>query len=243
MRLGIQRGGHIMHGDNKQQRPTVCVSIIIGFSLVLGCSASPKADVMHSSLQMDQQSARHGQFTGVAIHDSLRDATIFQTAKRIQQPLTHVTPLALVAPPLPLNAQLPETPVHVPEPGESLNQDHDERWHTELGWSLLVGGNSQGAIASYRQAIRQNPTFVEAYVGLGSALRMQNKVTEAIEAYEQALELQPDNPSALVHLGSLYADGEPAHRNIEKAKRLYARASKQGDPFAKIALTGLKTHQ
>ena len=117
------------------------------------------------------------------------------------------------------------------------------KWHARLGWSLMVNGNHDGAVAAYREAIRQNDSLAEAYLGFGILLKMQGNVEEAVKAYKKALTLNPQYAAALVHLGYAYADGPNNPTNLEKAKRLFYRASKQGDPFAMIALIDLKTRR
>ena len=94
----------------------------------------------------------------------------------------------------------------------------------------MVNGNHDGAVAAYREAIRQNDSLAEAYLGFGILLKMQGKVDEAVKAYKKALTLNPKYAAALVHLGYAYADGQNNPQNLEKAKRLFYRASKQGDP-------------
>ena len=128
-------------------------------------------------------------------------------------------------------------------PRKNLGKVIGEKGHRELGWSFLITGNYEGAAAAYRQAIRKNQDSAEAYLGLGSALKMQKDLPGAIDAYEQALQLKPDYTAALVHLGSIYAEGGSEHQDIQQAKRLLSRAMLQGDPFAKIALKDLKARE
>ena len=130
-----------------------------------------------------------------------------------------------------------------------LQSDHAQKtslggkWHARLGWSLMVNGNHHGAVAAYREALRQNDSLAEAYLGFGILLKMQGNVEDAVKAYKKALTLNPQYAAALVHLGYAYADSPNNPKNIEKAKRLFHRASKQGDPFAMIALIDLKTRR
>lgn len=116
-------------------------------------------------------------------------------------------------------------------------------WHASLGWSLVLDGNSAGAEAAYRQALRHNRELAEAYLGLGIALMMQDKPTEAVSAFEEALTLRPDYPAALVHLGYAYKDGLKGEQDYQRAGDLFQEASKLGDPFALLALVDLDTHR
>ena len=117
----------------------------------------------------------------------------------------------------------------------------DGKWHTHLGWTLMLNGNYTGAAAAYREALRQNGTLAQAYLGLGITLRNEGQIKRAIEAYQKALEFQPRYAAALVHLGYIYADGHQGKPNFEKAEGLFHQASRQGDPFATIALLDLRT--
>jgi superkiller protein 3 len=54
------------------------------------------------------------------------------------------------------------------------------------------------AIAQYRQVIALDPKYVNAYYGLGIALKDQGKLEEAIAAYRQALSL-PDDTTLTHH--------------------------------------------
>ena len=218
----------------------------------LGCSTGFEKDTINHHAENVASLAQQGQFTEAMILSSLYDSSSFnmrgpelaagkgpEDASALTDNTQALTVKKTEKHPVP---QLSPLQVHLP-PEHGQITDLDEKQHAEIGWSLLVGGNYEGAVAAYREALRQNGDFAEAYVGLGSALRMQNNVSAAIEAYEQALHLQPDYPAALVHLGSIYADGAAEHRDVEKAKQLYARASQQGDPFATMALQELNTRQ
>ena len=114
-------------------------------------------------------------------------------------------------------------------------------WHTKVGWGFVLDGNYSAAEAAYRQALRQETNSAEAYLGLGMALMFQGKREQAILSYEEALKIQPNNAAALVHLGYAYADSaEEQSENREKARGLFQQATDLGDPFALLALMGLK---
>ncbi len=195
----------------------------------VGCAANYEKSVSpHTPATLKQQS----QFTQAAILSGLHDSSLFDVITPAHD-MQIETPSQRVATVSPL-------PVHLPEkPAQGIS--HDEKWHQELGRSFFVRGNYDAAAAAYREALRQKPDVAEAYVGLGSALRMQNEVPAAIEAYEQALHLEPDFTAALVHLGSIYAEAQTDYQDIERAKELFRRASIHGDPFAEIALQELRT--
>lgn len=226
--------------------------ILIGLVLSVGCSTGKNPNNHHD--QTVDSLAQEGLFTKAALLNSLHDSSYTSSAMKnvaiasatspeaepeeeINQEVEnvlHVEPTQ--------DAQPSPLLVHLP-PESSTETALDEKWHMKLGWSLLIDGNYAGAAAAYREAIRHDRDSAEAYLGLGSSLKMQNHIPAAIEAYQHVLRLQPDYTAALVHLGSIYADGDPEHQNIEQAKQLYARALQQGDPFAKMALKELKSRQ
>ena len=84
------------------------------------------------------------------------------------------------------------------------------------------------AEAVYRQIIEIEPDNHNGYVGLGSSLFYQNKLTEAQDAYSKALELSPESAMALIGLGSV------AHRNenYEAAIDYYSQALETNDQLA-----------
>ena len=105
----------------------------------------------------------------------------------------------------------------------------------------MLEGNYIAAESAYRLALRHETNSAEAYLGLGMALMFQGKREQAILAYEEALKIHPSYAAALVHLGYAYADSlEEQPENHRKARSLFQQASDLGDPFALLALMGLK---
>jgi len=233
----------MVNWNTKTSRHVAYALIIGSMAIILGCSSGLQSSITKDHAQSGGLAnspgketyaslLRQGQFTRAKILSSIYDSSSFEMKGPVLDP--HVgSETVPVHQPSPLQAYLP--------PEQSQQTGLDGRWHTELGWSLLLGGNYEGAVAAYREALRQNRMFAEAYLGLGISLSMQNHALAAIEAYRQALDLQPDYPAALVHLGYMYADGKAEHQDVEKAKQLFHRASQQGDPFATIALLELKS--
>ncbi len=226
--------------------------ILMGMALSVGCSTGKNSNTQQ--VQTVASLAQQGHFTKAALLGSLQDSTYTsdtmreevvvpasstESESRIEdhQEIEKVLQIESTqeAQPSPLLVHLPLE--------SSTETALDDKWHIKLGWSLLIDGNYSGAAAAYREAIRHDRDSAEAYLGLGSSLKMQNHIPAAIEAYQHVLRLQPDYTAALVHLGSIYADGDPEHRNVVEAKQLYARASQQGDPFAKMALQELKARE
>lgn len=118
---------------------------------------------------------------------------------------------------------------------------NDAQGHANLGWRFLLNGRPQAAMAAYREALRHHPNLANAYIGIGITLKSLGNTEHAKQAIQQALELNPHLSSALVHLGYLYADGHVGRSDHQMARRLFARASQLGDPFADIALLDLQS--
>src|SRR5262249_61117999 len=74
------------------------------------------------------------------------------------------------------------------------------------------GGGRDGAIASFREAVRLNPNFGCAYNNLGIALFRKGELDQAVAACKEGVRLGPANHADHhVALGdSLAATGEPA---------------------------------
>ncbi len=113
--------------------------------------------------------------------------------------------------------------------------------HADMGWTFLLDGRPQAALAAYREALRHHPHSATAFVGMGITLKSLGHVEPARQAIQQALELNPQLSSALVHLGYFYADGHVGPSDLKTARQLFDQAFRLGDPFAGIALLDLQT--
>ena len=114
--------------------------------------------------------------------------------------------------------------------------------HVDLGWTFLLNGRPQAAMAAYREALRRHPFSAKAHMGMGMIFKGMNQVEEAKQAMHTALDLNPHLSSALVHLGYLYADGDDGLSDPRTARQLFQEALRLGDPFAGIALLDLQFH-
>ena len=77
--------------------------------------------------------------------------------------------------------------------------------HYNLGLALAACGNDE-AIAEFREAIRLDGSFSEAYDALGTAMWMRGQLDEAIAAEEEATRLDPRNGWAASDLGNTLKD-------------------------------------
>lgn len=62
------------------------------------------------------------------------------------------------------------------------------------------------ALAIYESIVEKDGGSVEAYIGKGICLQMQNMLKPAFESFSEAIKLDPHNACALTHCGILYKD-------------------------------------
>jgi len=80
-----------------------------------------------------------------------------------------------------------------------------------LGIALDQNGQIDEAIAHYREAVREQPNYPEAYYLLGNDLLHKGRVDDAIAAYEQTLKSQPTDPGVENNIGlALLQKGRPS---------------------------------
>ncbi len=113
-----------------------------------------------------------------------RRATGRHGGKRNQRHAARARKVAMKAPATKRNAP---TTTATPEHG-------DPRPHYERGNALLFAGDSKGAIAAYREAIRAAPTDPSAFRGLGLAYEQQSEPVFAARALRRYLKLAPNAP-------------------------------------------------
>lgn len=88
---------------------------------------------------------------------------------------------------------------------------------------LFSDGETEAAIAQYRQLVRDEPDYALAYGNLGFVLRAVGRPAEAVAPLERAVELEPDNAEVLNNLGLalIEADRLPeAADTLQRALRL-----------------------
>ncbi len=92
-----------------------------------------------------------------------------------------------------------------------------------LGNTLAVQGNVEGAMAHYQRALRLKPDYPDAENNLGDALLSQRKWAEAIPHYERALQLEPGKAGVDSNIGAALANQgkwAEAVRHFERALQL-----------------------
>jgi choline-sulfatase len=89
----------------------------------------------------------------------------------------------------------------------------------ERGETLLDWGKPRDAIAEFRKALTLNPSFDEAWVGLGRASFALGENKDAVEAYGFALHFNPRNFLARRSLARVYwRENQPAEAERELAQ-------------------------
>ena len=68
--------------------------------------------------------------------------------------------------------------------------------HNALGYAYFAQEQYDLAIRQYREALKSNPSYVNALNNIGHAYERKQMVAPALEAYEQALVLDPKNDTA-----------------------------------------------
>ncbi|MBC8097682.1 MAG: AAA family ATPase [Akkermansiaceae bacterium] len=94
----------------------------------------------------------------------------------------------------------------------------------ELALESLNQNNYDGAVEDFRNALAANPVFIEALLGLSSALRLRKKPGDlhyAVEAYERILDLEPSSPSG--PLIELLAESIDAGGDVATIRLRYKR--------------------
>lgn len=67
-----------------------------------------------------------------------------------------------------------------------------------------LDGNSDGAIAKFKEILRLDPGIVDAQFMLGNEYFKLERYPEALEAFKKALELKPDYEFAMINLANTY---------------------------------------
>lgn len=88
---------------------------------------------------------------------------------------------------------------------EFINEAVEE---VAAGRAHLLDGDLDEALTRFRQAVEKDPSFAEAHLRLGIALRMKGEGEAAAAAFERALQLDPEGES-----------GSEAKKQLEKLER------------------------
>ena len=94
--------------------------------------------------------------------------------------------------------------------------------------------NYSSAQAECERAIQLDPTFVQAYLGLGKVLEAEGQTDLAIARFQKALELQPRSAVIPTEIGNLYLD----RNDLETARKYYQKAL-EVDPNYAVAMANI----
>ena len=103
----------------------------------------------------------------------------------------------------------------------TASQESAEQYFQQ-GKQLFEAGDLAGAVTAYRQAIRIDPKFAEAYHNLGVILGKQSHWQEALQEHRQAVSLNPENPAFWAGLGRVLV----AHEAWEEAITAYQKVTR-----------------
>ena len=88
--------------------------------------------------------------------------------------------------------------------------------HFELGNIAMQDNRLDVAIAEFKEALKSNAEFAEAYNNIGLALFNQSRFDEAIEEFRNALRIEPDFSLAHANLGLVLLNKELVDEAIEE---------------------------
>lgn len=91
----------------------------------------------------------------------------------------------------------------------------DAKSHYEKGATYLMNAAFAGhtidsarlldkAIIEFKEAVRLNPKYVEAYYDLGLAYKTRGKDEQALASFKKAIEIKPDSTDAYMQSGDIY---------------------------------------
>ena len=110
-----------------------------------------------------------------------------------------------------VRAQVPEKP-----PSPAINPDWDYTTPgpakcVEAGNVYLHKKNLKGALSRFEEAVKDDPHYAPAYLGLGKVYERMNEKQKALNAYQQYLDELPSAQDA--------AEAKDAKRAIERLRK------------------------
>jgi superkiller protein 3 len=112
-----------------------------------------------------------------------------------------------------------------------------------LGVVLLSRGETEPAIASFRDALQDDPKMSDAYRGLGDAYFVKGKIAAAKEAYNEALRLNPGDAETQRQISlALVRSGSPEEA-LHRLRELVDKSPDDGRTRFFLARTLAETGQ
>lgn len=121
---------------------------------------------------------------------------------------------------------------------QALALHADARGHFNLGTALYGQGDHAAAGAAFREALRLDPQFADAWNDLGEIHRDQGDMTEAVRCYREALRIDPRHARGNYNLGESYC----LAGQLEQAIPCFAAAD-FADAGERVLLCLYKTRQ
>jgi tetratricopeptide (TPR) repeat protein len=88
-----------------------------------------------------------------------------------------------------------------------------------MGTALSDKGDFEGAIESYKHALKIKPDYLGAYYNMGSVMRDKGDFEGAIESYKHALRIKPDYAGAYNNMGNALSSKGDLAEAIESYKQ------------------------
>lgn len=108
--------------------------------------------------------------------------------------------------------------------------------HFGMGFCYFQKNQLERALIHFQQAVRYNPSFVDAYINLGAVWERLGKYTPAIEALSDALALSPNNARAYYNRGVIYEKvGDLAKAMVSYEKAIELNYSRKAELVPKVA--------
>jgi tetratricopeptide (TPR) repeat protein len=104
------------------------------------------------------------------------------------------------------------------------------RSHVAIGQAALRRGDRAAAERAFRDAIRENPLYIDAMMNLGALYQDEKRFGDAVAAYESVLRVNPEFAGAHLNRGSC----AQAQGRLDEALADYARAE-SADPYLPAA--------
>ncbi|WNB75225.1 tetratricopeptide repeat protein [Methylomonas koyamae] len=121
---------------------------------------------------------------------------------------------------------------------KALDINADALGYFNLGTNLYDQGMLGQAIEAFREALRLEPQFANAWNDLGEIYRDQGNMEEAVRCYRAALQANPEHGRANYNLGESYCLGGQFEQAIQ-----YFAASDFADAQERVLLCLYKTSQ
>jgi len=109
--------------------------------------------------------------------------------------------------------------------------------HYRLGLLLRYGGDLDGAIGAFMQAVAINPNYYAALTKLGLALREKGNMDAAVKTFERALAINRQDVDLHYQLGLIFADRGQFALAVHRFEQAAKQCPEKLDCLANLALS------